>query len=60
MLRSISARKTGAGDEQRKATDAVGRLQGSVPEKTDVVDQRPGEEKGSGWLDWFLGRCTIS
>ena len=60
VLRSISARKTEAGDEQRKATGAVGRVQGSVPEKTDMVDRRPGMEQGSGWLDWFSGRCTVS
>ena len=49
-----------AGDEQRNATNAVGRLQGSFPENTDTANQRPGKEKGTGWLDWFSGRCAIS
>ena len=54
MLKSISARKTVAGDEQRKA---VGRLQVSMPDK--AIQQSIKEGK-TGWFEWFSGRCTVS
>lgn len=55
MLRSISARKTIRGDEERNATNVVGGLPGCMPDNTDKANQRPGKEGDIGWLDWFSG-----
>ena len=54
VLRSMSARKTVAGDEQRKA---VGGLQGSI---TDAAIQQSVKGRETGWFDWFSGRCAVS
>lgn len=60
VLKSICARKTVAGDERRKATNAVGVLQVSTPKDTDAVIQPSEKEPRTAWFDWFSGRCTIS
>lgn len=60
VLNSISARKTVAGDDQRNATNAVGRLQESTSKDRDAVIQPSEKEPRTGWFEWFSGRCTVS
>ena len=68
MLRSVCARVTppAGKDEKRNYKNTVGRLSNSTindPQNADMSDgQLDGKEKekGSGWLGWLEGFCTVS